>query len=63
MRKNNRLLKISDITRIKLKELKFDLQSIEKKEVAMGEIVERTLTKENMERLKLGSMERRKGIR
>ncbi len=62
--KKNGVLKIDSETLQKMRELSFELSSIEKKRVSMGDIPRRLLSeKEIVERLKLGSTERRLGRR
>jgi hypothetical protein len=60
----NNVLRIDRETLERLKQTKRELSSLEKKDLAMGEIISRMMRSDDiLERLKLGAMERRRGLR
>lgn len=62
--KRNRTVRIDEKTLGKLHDFKRDLSSIEKRDIALGEIIYRMSKGEDMEfRLKRGAIERKQGLK
>lgn len=60
----NRPLKIDGDTLDKLKQLKRELSVLEKRDIAMGEIIQRMVKGDDIpERLRLGAIERRRVLK